>query len=284
MPTHMHVAAACQGPCGGIYYTMYTDISAHEGWFARFSAGYCSAYPHDCSPMELKIQHTALVVAHARRIIAVHSFDPVLARATALSALYHDVGRFPQYVRWQTFKDSLSCNHGLLGVKTLKAHGVLDAESPRIRQLVLAAVGLHNKFVLASHLPADVQHVTDAVRDADKYDIIRIMAEELCKSGPKHKAVVLHVQDDPALWTPKVVDDIMAGRVASYADLRSINDFKLLLASWLYDLRFCVSKDCIKKSGYIEQLLCTLPDEPAVQAAKQRLLSVLAAASPLSCS
>lgn len=259
------------------------DISVHEDWFAHFSTGYCRAHPHDCSPMELKIQHTELVLAHTRRIIAAHSFEPALARAAALSALYHDVGRFPQYARWQTFKDSLSCNHGLLGVRTLKAQEVLKAESPRIRQLVLAAVGLHNKFALASHLPADVLHVTHAVRDADKCDIIRIMAEELSKSGPKHKAVVLHVQDDPALWTPKVVDDIMAGRVAAYADLRSVNDFRLLLASWLYDLCFTTSREFIKNSGYIEQLLHTLPAEPLVQAAKQRLLAELAAGAPPSC-
>ncbi|MEG2173038.1 MAG: HD domain-containing protein [Desulfovibrionaceae bacterium] len=256
---------------------MYTDISTHEDWFTRFTSAYCRAYPDYGVPMELKIRHTAAVLLHARRIIDAHHFDSPSARATVLAALYHDVGRFPQYARWQTFKDSLSVNHGLLGLKTLKReNAVLAAESPAIRRLVLAAVGLHNKFAVATHLPVDVQQVTHAVRDADKCDIIRIMVEELGKSGPKNKAVVLHVQDDPALWTPKVVEDILNGKVAAYADLHSINDFRLLLASWLYDLRFAVSKVFIKHSGQIEQLLDTLPPDAPVQAAKKRLLTALA--------
>lgn len=256
---------------------MHTDISAHEAWFAFFTRSYCEAQPDDCSPMELKIQHTALVLEHARRIIVAHDFSPFLARVTALAALYHDVGRFPQYARWRTFKDSQSTNHGLLGIKTLKMQQALAAEDTRTRQLVLAAVGLHNKFVIGRHICADLQQVVHAVRDADKCDIVRIMANELNKSGPKHKTVVLHVQDDPRLWTPKVVEDILAGRVAGYADLRSINDFRLLLGSWLFDLRYGVSKEYVKKSGYIEQLLQGLPADAPVQQARQLLLNHLAA-------
>lgn len=256
---------------------MDIDISSHKAWFALFTREYCQAQPDDCSPMELKIEHTALVLEHAHRIIAAHDFSPPLARATALAALYHDVGRFPQYARWRTFKDSQSVNHGFLGVKTLKTRHVLAAEDRRTRQLVLAAVALHNTFAVPDHISADLQQLVHAVRDSDKCDILRIMANELHKSGPKHKAVVLHVQDDPLLWTPKVVDDILAGRVAGYADLRSINDFRLLLGSWLYDLRFGVSKEYIKKSGYIEQLLLNLPADAPVQQARQRLLEILAA-------
>lgn len=229
--------------------------------------------------MELKIQHTALVLEHARRISVAHEFSPPLARATLLAALYHDVGRFPQYARWSTFKDSQSVNHGLLGVKTLKTCQALATEDCRTRQLVLAAVGLHNKFAVADHLCADLQQVVHAVRDADKCDILRIMADELNKTGPKHKAVVLHVQDDPRLWTPKVVNDILAERVAGYADLRSVNDFRLLLGSWLFDLRYGVSKEYIKKSGRIEQLLQHLPADAPVQQARQLLLKHLAAVS-----
>lgn len=256
---------------------MHIDISSHEAWFARFTRDYCQAQADDCAPMELKIQHTALVLEHARRIIAAHDFSPVLARAIGVAALYHDVGRFPQYARWRTFKDSQSTNHGLLGLKTLKSQQALAAETPHIRQLVLAAVGLHNKFAIPEHLPAELQQVVYAVRDADKCDIIRIMAEEFDKKGPRHKAIVLHVQDDPQLWNPKIVEDILGGRVAGYGNLQSLNDFRLLLGSWLYDLRFAVSRDFIKKSGYLEQILQHLPADAPVQQARQRLLAILAA-------
>lgn len=251
------------------------NIATHEDWFARFVRGYCQAQTEDCSPLELKIQHTTLVLEHARRILAAHFFAPPVARAIALAALYHDVGRFPQYARWKTFKDSQSVNHGLLGLKILKNCEPLAAEEKNIRSLVLAAVGLHNRFALSSRLSADLQCVTHAVRDADKCDIMRIMTAELNKTGPKDRAVVLHVKDDPALWTPKVVDDICAGRVASYADLHSVNDFRLLLGSWLHDLRFAESRKYIKQNSYVEQILAPLPADPPVQKAKAYLLEML---------
>lgn len=263
---------------------MDTDIASHEAWFADFVQAYYQREQGDAAPIALKITHSAQVLLHARRIIASPEGAEVdcaqaglLPRAILLAALYHDVGRFPQYARWHTFKDSLSTNHGLLGVKTLKAHAALAAEPPALRALVLAAVGLHNKFAVSTALPPAVQYVTHAVRDADKCDIIRIMAEELGKTGPKNKAVVLHVQDDPALWTPKVVDDICAGRVAAYADLRSVNDFKLLLVSWLYDLRFAVSRHYLASTGHIEALLAQLPPDAPVQKAKAHLLRQWAA-------
>lgn len=276
---------------------MDTDIASHEAWFAEFVQGYYRAEQGDPAPIVLKIDHSALVLQHVRRIIAAHgdaaasvgascactgiagsSPDAILLhRAILLAALYHDVGRFPQYARWHTFKDSLSTNHGLLGVRTLKFHAALAAEPPVLRGLVLAAVALHNKFAVAPALSPAVQYVTHAVRDADKCDIIRIMVEEFAKTGPKNKAVVLHVQDDPALWTPKVVEDICAGRVAAYADLRSVNDFRMLLASWLYDLRFEVSKQYLRSTGYIEALLAPLPLDAPVQQTKAHLLGEWAA-------
>lgn len=269
---------------------MHTDISSHEAWFADFTQGYFQAEQVDPAPIALKITHTAQVLMHARRIIAAHCAfgqdgqleggpqagrpcsTSLLPRAILLAALYHDVGRFPQYARWHTFKDSLSANHGLLGVKTLKAHSALSTEAPALRVLVLAAVGLHNKFTVSTALPPALQYVTHAVRDADKCDIIRIMAKELGKDGPKDKTVVLHVQDAPTLWTPKVVEDVRSGRVAAYKDLRSVNDFKLLLASWLYDLHFAVSRHYLKGTGHIESLLADLPPDAPVQAAKSHVL------------
>ena len=34
-------------------------------------------------------------------------------------ALFHDVGRFPQYARYKTFRDSISTNHAALGASVL---------------------------------------------------------------------------------------------------------------------------------------------------------------------
>lgn len=255
------------------------DISAHEVWFAEYAARFRSAEEQrsdgDVRPLLLKEEHTAAVLRHARLLVDTEKPGPLVARACLLAALYHDVARFPQYSRWRTFKDSLSANHGLLGVSVLKQEARLVDEHPQVRALVLAAVGMHNRFSVPEGIAADLRLVTDMVRDADKLDIFRIMAEHLGGPGPYSDTVILSVRDEPAQWTPKVVQDALAGRVASYADLRFINDFRLLLGTWIFDLRFAATRRRLAASGLVVGLLAPLPDAPLVQEARSLLLQRL---------
>ena len=256
------------------------DIAAHEAWFAAYAAGYCAAAAarDDAGPLLLKREHTARVLAHTRTIVTEEGFAPPVARACVLAALYHDVARFEQYARWHTFKDNLSANHGLLGVNILKQEARLKDEAPAVRAWVLAAVGMHNRFALPA-AQAEARLVTTVVRDADKLDIFRIMAGHLCADAPYDGTVLLHVANDDSLWTPCVVDACLAGRVASYADLRSVNDFRLLLGTWVDDVRFAATKRALYQSGIVPRLLAPLPDIPEVQAAKAALLRRLQALS-----
>lgn len=251
---------------------MQQDITTHEQWFAAFAEQYRRAEQEDVLPINLKEEHTAAVLAHTRLLVAEEGFAPPLGRACLLAALYHDVARFPQYARWHTFKDSLSANHGLMGIKVLKAHARLDAEEPRVRALVLAAVGMHNRFAVPRGLGPQEKLVVDVVRDADKLDIFRIMAGHLAGTPPYNEAVVLHVSEDPLLWSSKVLDDVTHGRVAGYADLKSVSDLRLLLASWMYDLRFAGTRRVLAQSGLVEALLAALPDISPLREAREGLL------------
>lgn len=149
-------------------------------------------------PMDLKLRHTMAVLGNARRIAASEGFGVALTRACLLAALYHDVARFEQYLRYHTFKDRESCNHGQLGVKILKREARLAGEDAATRKIVLAAVGLHNRFALPAHLPRETELAAHVVRDADKLDILRIMDEHLGGPGPYSPTVVLNLPDDPA--------------------------------------------------------------------------------------
>lgn len=255
---------------------MDTDITPHEEWFAAFARSYQEAAP-DAAPLALKREHAGAVLAHARLLAEEEAFPPSLVRACLLAALYHDVARFPQYVLRRTFKDDRSFNHGLWGVKILKEHRRLDGEEPLARRLVPAAVGMHNRFRLPARLPEDARLVTDVVRDSDKRDILRIMAARL--DAPENDdAVTLHVANEPDKWSPKVAEDVLAGRVASYADLRYVNDFRLLLGGWIYDVRFASTRRNIAASGLIPRLLAPLPDVSPVREARAALLRRLEAA------
>lgn len=257
------------------------DISAHEKWFAAYAASKCaveSANPHgDVGPMHLKIRHSMAVLENARRMVVCENFTPVQRRVCLLAALYHDVGRFEQYLRFHTFKDRESCDHGQMGVRILKQEKRLDGEAPLVRKAVLAAVALHNRFALPRGLPELTATAAHVVRDADKLDILRVMDEHLSGPGPYHPTVVLSLPDAPGIYSEAVLRAAHEGRVAAYADLRSVNDFRLLLGTWFFDMHFATSRRQFVEDGHALSLLRGLPDHAPYGQVKQAMLAKLGA-------
>jgi hypothetical protein len=140
---------------------------------------------------------------------------------------------------------------------------------------VQSALVLHNRYALPPALPPEIRLITDAVRDADKLDICRVFAAHLAPGEARSSTVLLSVKDDPELYTPKVLEDALARRVAAYADLRSVNDFRVLLATWQYDLRFAFSRRRLAREGHLQRLLEDLPPLPVFHAVREQLLADL---------
>jgi hypothetical protein len=266
------------------------DISSHKNFFAVFFESFLAREQEDTAPLRLKYEHSLRVLQHVERLAGDGEFAslgaglptpfPLLERAALLAALYHDVARFPQFYRWRTFRDANSVDHGRFGVKILKSEAALKKENPELRRLVQSALILHNRYALPQKLPPEIRLITDAVRDADKLDICRIFATQLAPGTTRSSTVLLSVKDDPALFTPKVLEDALARRVAAYADLRSVNDFRVLLGTWLYDLRFACSRKRLAREGHIQRLLEDLPPLPAFHAVRGQLLADLDRAVP----
>jgi hypothetical protein len=55
-----------------------------------------------------------------------------------------------------------------------------------------------------------------------------------------------------------------------------VNDFKLLLCSWIYDLNYGVSREIVRARGYLEELLGYLPQNPEFERLGQQLRGDLA--------
>jgi len=261
------------------------DISSHTFFFTAFFESFLAREEEDATPLRLKYEHSLRVFDTCKRLAASVEFTaaakrlplpwPLLKRATLLAALYHDVARFPQFYRWRTFRDADSVNHGRFGVKILKSEAALKEESPESRRLVYSALILHNRYRLPLKLPPEIRLVADAVRDADKLDICRVFATHLASGETPSSTVLLSVKDDPDLSTPKVLEDALARRVPSYADLRSVNDFRVLLGAWQYDLRFAFSRGCLAQAGHLQRLLEELPPSPVFRQVREQLLADL---------
>lgn len=91
---------------------------------------------------------------------------------------------------------------------------------------------LHNKRELPLELDSHVRTLCHVVRDADKLDIIPVVLRSMQPDRPRDAVVTLGLDDSPELWSPHVLETALAGQSPAYTQLRYLNDFKILLATW----------------------------------------------------
>lgn len=250
---------------------MRQTLEEHEKWFEEYVKGKIAQCGRDPAPLELKLEHTRKVLDNARNIAAFENFSPDFTNCCLLSALYHDIARFDQYIVYGTFRDGDSRNHGQMGAQILKRKGRLAEEPTEARRMILAAVCLHNRFKLPPALSPQQKIVCDVTRAADKLDILRIMDEHLSKPGPHNPTVVLSLPDND-LFSETAISAALNGKVAGYQDLRSVNDFRVLLGSWFFDISFSGAKKIFIQNGHAARLLEALPDNEIYGAVKNSLL------------
>ena len=101
-------------------------------WFASYTADYDMEDPK----IALKAVHTYHVAELCQTIAESLALNEVECMAAWLSGLLHDVGRFEQIRRFNTFSDADSIDHALLSTEILFGTKE-DASCGRIRQVIL---------------------------------------------------------------------------------------------------------------------------------------------------
>ena len=188
--------------------------------------------------------------------------------------LLHDVGRFAQFRRYGTFIDSQSVNHAALGVDVLKNNAVLESLEADKQAIVTDAVRMHNAPVLPVNRPPENLLFISLIRDADKLDIWKVFADYFRADQPPEPAIVQHLCDRP-IWSKPIIEAIMQQRMAKFQEMKSLNDFKLLQLSWVFDLNFPETSIQATKRGDLAAIACSLPDAPAVQRAVETAMQHL---------
>lgn len=236
-------------------------------WFEKYVQTYNDIDEEGFRNILLKVEHTRKVCENMALLAAEEGLTPEEIRIADAVALLHDVGRFPQFRRWRTFRDSDSDNHARLGIEVLRQQGVLDGLPAEDRLLIEEAVRFHNLLALPLRFTSPTALYIRLIRDADKLDIWRVFLDYFRQpENLRPSAVTLGFPDRPEV-TPACIRDLAAGRVIRLDDVQVLNDFKLLQISWVYDLNFRTSYSLLQQRGHIAELAATIPlDESAAQA------------------
>lgn len=239
------------------------EIPLLKSWLADFIAGFYSGDEEMKRAIRLKRVHTTRVAISIRRLgraLGLAESDLYLAEA---AALLHDVGRFPQYARYGTFRDRDSANHGRLGLRVINRSGLLAGVAPAERRHLARAVAFHN----AARLPplADQRSLffLKLLRDADKLDIWRVVIGHHHHKGRMPKVVNQFDYSGNGRCSPAVLSAVTSGRTVPIEAVRSVCDATLLYISWVFDLNFAASLRETLRGGYLERLAATAP--PAIE-------------------
>lgn len=148
---------------------------------AAFHA-YTSQYDSGNSMIRHKVEHTLRVAKNCERIAASLGLNGEDVTFAWFLGLLHDIGRFEQVRRFGTFIDSVSVDHAEFGADLLFHEKLIDsfpAESLQEQELRLleTAIRLHNKLTLPEALDDRTRRMCEIIRDADKADIFRVVAE-----------------------------------------------------------------------------------------------------------
>ena len=243
------------------------DLIFLKNWFSAYTESFYSADDEDQKNILIKVDHTVNVCRNILEIakgLSINDNDIRLAEAVAL---FHDVGRFPQYAKYKTFRDADSISHGRLGSKTLIKENVLCRLPDKEQQIIIQAVKFHGAFSIPSTLNGDTVLFLKLIRDADKVDIFRVFIEYYeSPAEERASATAFGVPDTPE-YSKIMLSRIFNKEIASYSDIKSENDFKLMKLSWVYDMHFKESIRLLLDRDYLNRIIDKLPQTEEIGSA-----------------
>jgi len=235
------------------------DLTFFKKWFSDYCSSFYSSDPEDQKNISLKEEHTFRVCQDMGKITEGLLLDDNRKMLAEAVALFHDIGRFPQYAKYKTFRDSVSVNHGLLGAQTIGDKGVLRNLSEEEQEIIIQAVTFHNAFSVPKK-EEEIVFFIQLIRDADKLDIWRVFLEYYEGSEESRaSAVGLGLPDLPG-YSKDVLSRIYHKKIIALSDIRSLNDFKLLQLSWIFDLNFQPSFAVLAQRDHIRRIAGCLPE------------------------
>ena len=243
------------------------NLRYFKDWFPDFCRSFYLDDEKEQRNIALKEVHTGQVCENILYMARGESLDTVQTLIAETVALFHDIGRFPQYARYRTFRDSISVNHGLLGAAVLKEQKILECLPGREQDVIIDSVKFHNTFAIADIPDTETLLFLKLIRDADKLDIWRVFIE-FYESPEKERpeAVSLGLPDIPS-YSKEILSRILKKEVISLTSMTTLNDFKLLQLSWIFDLNFSSSFTLLRERDYITRIASTLPQTDDVLAA-----------------
>ena len=222
------------------------DIEKAKITFKNYVKNY---NPEDCR-IKIKIKHIERTSQVAKKIAEKLELGQEDIKLAELIGLLHDIGRFKQVKKYQTFIDKDSIDHAVCGVQVLFDDGLIKdfVEDRKYDKIIKTAILNHNKPKIEDGLDERTLTHSKLLRDADKTDIFYTLTYEAVK--PIYNKS--HFEDDKI--SEPVYNQFIKNRKVSYNDLATSADILIAHFAYLYDFNYKFGLQYIYENGYIDKL------------------------------
>ena len=167
--------------------------------------------------------------------------------------MLHDVGRFEQLRRYNTFNDAQSISHAALSASVLFDEGHIRdyIDDAAEDALLRTAVAWHSAFRLPEELDDRTRMFCQILRDADKIDILRVNVETPMEEIYNVSTEALR----QSLVTPAVLDAFYEHHCILHSLKKWPADNAVGHASLVFELCYPESLRIVDEQGWLWQLL-----------------------------
>ncbi|MFP4014200.1 MAG: HD domain-containing protein [Chitinispirillaceae bacterium] len=253
------------------------EILKHiESWFDEYTSSFSSPDVSTEGALRLKEEHCRRVMNEIRSIGRSVHLDDTRMEMASIAGLLHDIGRFEQFMKYRTFLDRKSINHAALSASIVQREQILSSMDESSKNGILNAIDLHNKALVPEDKD-DSLWLARMLRDADKLDIWNVVSIHFQNPlQSTKKAVELDLPDSDS-YSPQIIDSILCGNPWQIKNLCCVNDFKLILMGWIFDINFPHTFREIKERRILENLKELLPNHKDIERVFERCFSHLEA-------
>lgn len=217
---------------------------------------YLNGYDRENDRIKLKIIHTYGVVKQAEELAGrmhLSAEDTDLAR---LIALLHDIGRFEQLKRYDSFEPG-TMDHAAYGVKVLFDEGMIRRFLPDDKwdSIIYTAIAHHSDYELPEISDPQTLLHAKLIRDEDKLDNCRVKLVDSTSTFINVSEEELGAQN----ITQKVYETVFENKCILSADRVTQMDYWVSYIVYFFDINFKESFDIIAENDYLNRIIDRIP-------------------------
>ena len=213
---------------------------------------YVSNYNLQDGKIALKVAHILRVSELSKKIATSLNLSEEDIKLAELIGLLHDIGRFEQVRRYNTFIDKISINHGEYGARILFEDNLIEKFNvdEKYYKIIKTAILNHNRSKIEDNLTEQELLHSKIIRDADKLDCFYVLLTDDIKNT--YGCSAEDMQNET--FSSEIIREFKEDRMIDYKKRATYGDIWISHMAYVFDFYYKSSYIVIKEKDYLNKL------------------------------